>query len=242
MLAAAPTAARPAARAPEPGGAALSVRGLTVEAGGRRLVSLPALDLSPGATLAVTGPSGAGKSTLLFALAGLIPASGGRIDWGGEEITALRGAARADWRRRQLGIIFQDHQLFDEMSALDNAALGAAYAPRAERAALRDGAAHWLERLGLGDKLAQRALSLSGGERQRVSIARALAADPPILLADEPTASLDRASADRLIADLAGLAGTRTLVAVTHDAALVARLGRRLEIRDGAPAGGLADA
>ncbi|WP_373354197.1 ABC transporter ATP-binding protein [Pseudoroseicyclus sp. CXY001] len=219
-----------------PNGAALALHGLAIEAGGRRLLTLPALALAPGEALAVNGPSGAGKSTLLYALAGLIPASAGRIVWGGDEITAMNAPARARWRRRRVGLVFQDHQLFDEMTALDNAALSAAYAPPSERAALRAGAEGWLERLGLGNRLHQRAATLSGGERQRVSIARALAADPEVLLADEPTASLDRAAADRLIADLAGLAGTRTLVAVTHDAALTAALGRRLEIRDGAPA------
>ncbi|MGZ9811366.1 ABC transporter ATP-binding protein [Pseudoroseicyclus sp. H15] len=219
--------------APAPAGAPLALRDLTVEAGGRRLLTLPALDLAAGQALAITGPSGAGKSTLLFALAGLVPATSGHIVWGEDEITAMSPAARARWRRGRVGLVFQDHQLFDEMSALDNAALSAAYAPPAERAALRAGAAHWLERLGLGDKTGQLAASLSGGERQRVSIARALAGNPAVLLADEPTASLDRTSADRLIADLAALAGERTLVAVSHDAGLVAALGARLEIRDG---------
>jgi ABC-type lipoprotein export system ATPase subunit len=118
-------------------------------------------------------------------------------------------------------LIFQDFLLFEELGALDNAALAAAFAPRADRGPLRQRAADWLDRLGLGQAGTRRADSFSGGERQRIAVARALSNDPAVILADEPTASLDRASADRLIDDLAALRATgRTLIAVTHDAAL----------------------
>lgn len=134
-----------------------------------------------------------------------------------------------------MGLIFQDFLLFEELGALDNAALAAAFASPAERRPLRQRAAHWLDRLGLGQAGSRRADSFSGGERQRIAVARALANDPAVILADEPTASLDRASADRLIADLAALSQDtgRTLIAVTHDAALIGRLDRVLTMAEG---------
>lgn len=217
-------------------GLALSVRDLVVEGDrGRRLLRIGALDIPAGSRVGVRGPSGAGKSTFLYAIAGLVALKAGTVTWGDETISAMNASQRARFRRERVGMIFQDFLLFEELPALGNAALAAGYAERAERGRIADGAAAMLAHLGLGDHADRAVDTFSGGERQRVAVARALAADPPIILADEPTASLDRAAADRLIGDLADLAETRgkTLIAVSHDAALHERMDRVIDIVDG---------
>ena len=213
---------------------ALMVRDLVVTArGGRRLLDVPAFDVRPGEAVAIRGPSGAGKSTLLYALAGLLPAASGSIRWGDEDLAAMGDRARTAFRRRTLGLVFQDHLLFEELSAAGNAALSSAYAPKVERAGIGSRATAALDRLGVpGGR--RRVTSLSGGERQRVAVARALATDPAVILADEPTAALDRAAADRLADDLMALAAEgRTLIVVSHDPALHARAGRMVDVVDG---------
>ena len=217
-------------------GLALSVRDLVVEGDrGRELLRIGALDIPAGARIGIRGPSGAGKSTLLYALAGLVPLKAGSVAWGGREISGLSAAERARFRRKSVGMVFQDFLLFEELPALGNAALAASYAVRSERRRIVSGAAAMLSRLGLGDHHDRAVDTFSGGERQRVAVSRALAADPPVILADEPTASLDRAAADRLIGDLGALArdGGKTLIAVSHDATLHERMDRVLDIVDG---------
>lgn len=215
---------------------ALAIRDLRVTAGGRCLLRVPALDLAAGGLMAVRGPSGAGKTTLLNALAGLVAAQG-RLCWGDTDLTALSDRARARFRRDQIGLIFQDFLLFDDLSARDNALVAQMY--RRDGAALAARVDALFARLGLEPLAGRRASLLSGGERQRVAVARALAHDPAIILADEPTASLDRANADALIADLAGLArdGGRSVVIVSHDPSVWAEVDRVVSLRDG----GLAD-
>jgi putative ABC transport system ATP-binding protein len=134
-----------------------------------------------------------------------------------------------------MGLVFQDFLLFEELSAAANAALAGAYAPRAARPQLARRVQATLARLGLATGERRTVESFSGGERQRVAVARALANDPAIILADEPTASLDRAAADRLIDDLVALAheGGKTLITVSHDPALHARMDRLVTIADG---------
>ncbi|MWB77141.1 ATP-binding cassette domain-containing protein [Pseudooceanicola sp. 216_PA32_1] len=217
-------------------GLPLSITGLTVRASdGRVLLSLPELELPAGALVGIQGPSGAGKSTLLYALAGLLDAQG-MIRWGDEDILRLLPGKRTRFRAENIGMIFQDFLLFEELDAEANAGLAAMFRPRRERGAVRARAAGWLDFLGLGRQAKDRSVaSFSGGERQRTSIARAMATNAPVLLADEPTASLDRAAADALIEDLIAAArgaGT-TLVAVSHDPALIARMDRVLNIVDG---------
>lgn len=206
-----------------------------VARGGRRLLQIDSLVVPAGSSLAISGPSGAGKSTLLFAVAGLLGGCSGSIRWGSTELLTLNAAARDAFRRRHLGLMFQDFLLFEELDALANATLAAGFAPRAERAALARHASGILERLGMDPSRRQRVDSLSGGERQRVALARALAGSPTILLTDEPTASLDWRMADRLIDDL--LAACRhcgsTLLLVTHDPALQSRLDRHLRLEEG---------
>lgn len=214
----------------------LDISGLRVTGdGGRTLLSIPELRVEPGSAIAVRGPSGAGKSTFLYAIAGLIAVAGGQIRWGDTDIAKLREPQRARFRRDHIGFVFQEHLLFEELSAPENAALAALYAPRPARQTIRtQGAAH-LTRLGLDHVDPRRSDTYSGGERQRIAVARALASDPAIILADEPTASLDRANADRLSDDLVQLARTsgRTLIAVSHDPALHDRADRVIDIRDG---------
>ena len=223
-------------RAAAPPGLPLALRDLVVRGeGGRVLLDLPALDLGPGEALAVAGPSGAGKSTLLHALSGLIRPARGAVRWGATDIAALAEGPRTAFRGAHLGLVFQDHLLFDELDPLGNAALARGWAPRGERGAMRRRAASLLAALGLGEEAGRGVASFSGGERQRVAVARALAADPPVVLADEPTASLDRASAAALADVLMRLPERegRTLVVVTHDEALIARVPRVLRLEGG---------
>lgn len=214
----------------------LLVEGLRVMADARRcLLLVERLFVPAGQSVAVRGASGAGKSTLLHALCGLVRPQAGSVRWGEHDLASFSAAGSAAFRRQHVGLIFQDYHLFEELSALGNAGLAASFAPPADREHIRRGAGQWLDRLGLGNTGGRSVASFSGGERQRIAVARALAGDPPIVLADEPTASLDRAAADALADDLAGLgrSGKRTLIAVTHDAALASLLDRQLTIVDG---------
>jgi len=213
----------------------LTVRDLSVtDARGRVLLEVPHLDLAPATALGISGPSGAGKSTLLFALAGLAEAASGVVDWGGTDLLGMRPAQRTAFRATHIGMIFQDFLLFDELDALANASLSAMYLPPAARAGVRARAAAYLDRLGIADAR-RRVASFSGGERQRVAIARALANRAGILLADEPTASLHREAADRLIEDLIAQVRDdgKTLIAVSHDERLLGRMDRVVRVLDG---------
>lgn len=221
----------------------LAVQDLKVMAGKdqRVLVSLDELNLAPGQTLGISGPSGAGKSSLLYALAGMTERATGHILWGETNILNLRPGARSRFRAAHIGMIFQDFLLFDDMSAMSNAAIAASFAPKAKRHAIQERAEEELQRLGLSDP-SRSVASFSGGERQRVAIARALAAAPDILLADEPTASLDRAAADIVIDDLVAVTSDhgRSLIVVSHDLALLDRMDRVLALQDGRRAAGIA--
>jgi putative ABC transport system ATP-binding protein len=158
------------------------------------------LHLAPGTLTAVVGPSGAGKSTLLFLLAGLELPSTGSLRWGGFDWSTLSGMGRDRWRRTRIGLVFQDFQLVPDLTAIENVLLPLTFTrwsiPRSDRTR----AATLLERLGIVRPDA-RAASLSRGEMQRVALARALVTRPPVLLADEPTASLD-AVREAEVADL----------------------------------------
>ncbi len=213
----------------------LTIKNLTVvSASGRRLLDVPTLELAPGMCLGVRGPSGAGKSTFLMALAGLLDSAKGSIVWGDTGLLSLPPEARAQFRREHVGMIFQDFLLFEELSATANAALAGAYTSRKVHGDIEKTARGLLSRLGI-DHGARTVESFSGGERQRVAVARALASSPAIILADEPTASLDRATADGLIEDLIALVREegKTLVAVSHDPAVHRRMDRVIEIVDG---------
>jgi ABC-type lipoprotein export system ATPase subunit len=201
---------------------------------GRPILTLDALSLAAGQCLGVRGPSGAGKTTLILALAGLLPRVVGRIAWSGVDIAALRPGDRRAFRLRHVGLVFQDFPLFEELTPADNAAIAALFSPRRHRAAIRSRSGQLLEQMRVPERRAA-ASTLSGGERQRVAIARALATDPSVVLADEPTASLHRDAADRVIEELIAQTrgGGRTLVAASHDERLLDRMDQVVTLEGG---------
>ena len=188
--------------------------------------------LSARETAAIVGASGSGKSTLLSIMAGLDTPSRGTVWLAGQDLFTLDEDARAQWRARHLGFVFQSFQLLSHLTALENVMLPLELSGVAgARSAARD----MLERVGLGQRLNHTPRVLSGGEQQRVALARAFVVQPDILLADEPTGSLDHATGAQvmdLMLDLNRERGT-TLVLVTHDSALAARCDRRLQIDAG---------
>lgn len=224
----------------------LQIRDLCLNApkSSRRLLDIDVLDIPAGAFVAVTGASGAGKSSLLFVLAGLTAASAGLVRWNDTDLATLSGGARAAFRRRYCGVVFQDALLVDEMSALSNAAMPADWMPRATRARIEARCRERLIWLGIDPQDTKPVSSCSGGERQRIAMARALACDPPLLFADEPTASLDRQAADRLIGIVRDLGESlptpdgsehlaRTRIVVSHDRALIDAADVVVELADG---------
>ncbi|MCX5683209.1 MAG: ABC transporter ATP-binding protein [Planctomycetota bacterium] len=194
------------------------------------------LAITPGEALAVVGPSGSGKSTLLNIMGTLDRPTSGRMLLEVRDLADANDEALAAVRNRRIGFVFQLHHLLPQCTALENV-LVPTLAPGATRSAAdaEADARKLLARVGLADRLSYRPGQLSGGERQRVAVARALINKPAILLADEPTGSLDRASAEELALTLAELnrADGMTLVVVTHSASLAAQMGRRLELCDG---------
>jgi putative ABC transport system ATP-binding protein len=207
----------------------LSARGIgkTVKSGESDLVILREIDLAVtrGEAVAVVGASGSGKSTLLAILAGLDTPSVGTVELDGADVFALDEDRRAELRGRTLGFVFQSFQLLPALSALENVMLPLELSnhPQAEQLAKEI-----LARVGLGERLHHYPKHLSGGEQQRVALARAFVVRPKVLLADEPTGSLDAASGAGVIDLLFGMNrefGT-TLVLVTHDEGLAARCGR----------------
>jgi thiamine transport system ATP-binding protein len=179
---------------------------------GNRVLDRVSLSVGAGDVVALLGPSGSGKSTLLRAVAGIIPPDSGRIVVHGVDVTEL------PTHRRGVGMVFQDNQLFPHMSVLDNVAFGPKMAgvSRAERA---ERASRWLRRVGLAGFDDRRVTDLSGGEAKRVALARTLAAEPSVVLLDEPLTGLDRELHDRLAIDLAEVLrnANATALLVTHD-------------------------
>ncbi|MEA3367328.1 MAG: ABC transporter ATP-binding protein [Planctomycetota bacterium] len=193
------------------------------------------LAVAEGEALAVVGPSGSGKSTLLNIIGTLDRPTAGRVRLAGQDLSAMDEEALAEVRTRRIGFVFQLHHLLPQCTALENVLVPALADQAAvpEEVAARGRAL--LERVGLADRMGYRPGHLSGGERQRVAVARALVNRPALLLADEPTGSLDR-EASGTLADLLlelNRADGVTLIVVTHAAALAERMGRRLELRDG---------
>jgi putative ABC transport system ATP-binding protein len=184
--------------------------------------------------VAIMGPSGCGKSTLLHLIGGLDRASGGRVMLAGKDLSQLDDAQLTEARRRNIGFVFQFFNLIPVLNATENAALPLIL-DGAKQNEARAKAAEWLNRLGLGDKLNSRPDQLSGGQQQRVAVARALVADPALVLADEPTGNLDSRSADdiaRLLQQVAQDWG-RAVVMVTHDPRIAAYADRIIFLKDG---------
>jgi putative ABC transport system ATP-binding protein len=200
-------------------------------AGPVRAVDGISLAIEPGSSVAITGPSGCGKSTLLGLVAGLETPAAGTVTLGGEEISSLPEKARAGLRRREIGLVFQADNLQPFLTALENVALALA---------LRGGDGYGrcvevLEELGLGDEADRLPDELSGGQRQRVAVARALVNQPCVVLADEPTGSLDAGNSEAIVDLLRGAqhATGATLVVVTHDPDVAGRLDRTVALLDG---------
>jgi putative ABC transport system ATP-binding protein len=192
------------------------------------------LELDTGEFIAIEGPSGSGKTTLLGMLAGLELPDDGEIEILGHDLRRLSPTERARLRQRRLGIVFQSFGLIASLSAGDNVALPLALAeiPEEER---RQRASLALDAVGLAIPFEARVDELSGGERQRVGVARALAADPVMILADEPTGSLDAENGGRILDLLTEAVRRRgiALVLVTHDPASAGRADRRYRMKDG---------
>ena len=198
------------------------------------------LRIDRGATVAVIGPSGSGKTTLLNLIAGIALPQAGCVKTNGVEIAALDDHERREFRIANIGLVFQEFELLEYLSVLDNvllpyrinAALRLDAGVRARARALAD-------RLGIGGLLLRRPAQLSQGERQRAAVCRALVADPPLLLADEPTGNLDPANKTRVLDLLFEVARERgaTLVTVTHDRELLSRFDRVVDFKQFAAAG-----
>jgi putative ABC transport system ATP-binding protein len=188
--------------------------------------------LAPKETAAIVGASGSGKSTLLSIIAGLDTPTSGTVRLAGQDLFAIDEDDRAALRARQVGFVFQSFQLMGNLTALENVMLPLELAGRRDS---RTAAAEMLARVGLGQRLGHYPKVLSGGEQQRVALARAFVVQPAVLLADEPTGSLDFATGEtvmQLMFDLNRELGT-TLVLVTHDRAIAQRCERRITIDAG---------
>ena len=195
------------------------------------------LTVAAGTTVVIVGPSGSGKSTLLNIIGALDRPTSGSVRLGGQELNGIAEPALADLRNRFLGFVFQLHHLLPQCTVLENVLVPtlASSAVEDKRASL-ERARHLVARVGLTDRAAAWPGQLSGGERQRVAVARALINRPKLLLADEPTGSLDRATAERLtdlLLDINREEGT-TLIVVTHATSLAERLQIHYQLTDGA--------
>jgi len=188
--------------------------------------------MQPGDAAAVTGPSGSGKSSLLYILGGLERPTAGTVTLDGRNPFEMSDAQLAAFRNEAIGFVFQDHCLLPQCTVLENV-LVPTLVSRGDAAAA-DRARQLVDQVGLRDRIDHRPAQLSGGERQRVAIARALVREPRLVLCDEPTGNLDRASADTVADLLLDLQRARRamLIVVTHSAALADRFAMRFDLRD----------
>ncbi|MEO8968845.1 MAG: ABC transporter ATP-binding protein [Solirubrobacteraceae bacterium] len=215
----------------------LSASGLTKEYGQAaarvHAVKDVSLQVMRGESVAIVGQSGCGKSSLLYLLGGLERPTLGSLQLAGERLEDLSEARLARLRRRALGFVFQDFHLVEELTALENVELPALLAGASPRRA-RDRAHELLEQVGLSNRSTHLPSALSGGQRQRVAVARALANEPLVVLADEPTGNLDSAATTDVLRLFEQLHATgQTLVIVTHDERVAATADRLITMRDG---------
>jgi putative ABC transport system ATP-binding protein len=207
----------------------LEAHEVTVRRDGRDILHRVDLSIEPGQSVALTGPSGSGKTTLLAVLAGLQPPDQGQVRLGGVDLADLDPSVR----HRGLGIVFQGYGLLSLLTAAENVEL-ALQVRGAPRAVVRARAAAALAAVGLVDRGEHLVEELSGGEQQRVAVARALVAQPSLVLADEPTAELDEAARTRVLAELLQVPGAGgTLILATHDDGVAAACERQFQLADG---------
>jgi len=192
------------------------------------------LNVNAGEFVAIMGPSGCGKSTLLHLIGGLDRPSEGRVIFDGAPIAEMSDDALTELRRRKMGFIFQFYNLIPVLNAAENAALPVTL-DGAKPAVARAKAVEWLTRFGLGDRLSSRPDQLSGGQQQRVAVARALVAEPALVLADEPTGNLDTHAGDEIASLLRSVSKDygRTVIMVTHDPRIAAYADRIVFLKDG---------
>jgi putative ABC transport system ATP-binding protein len=199
-----------------------------------RAIDGVSMTISEGEIVSLLGPSGSGKTTLLLLMAALLPAEGGTIRYGERDLATLSEGEVSSYLMYEVGFIFQRTHLWPRSSALRNAAEKLVATGTGVRDA-RERVVPWLERVGLGDRLESPAGQLSGGERQRVAIARVLACEPRLILADEPTGSLDSERSKQIVELLRSLSHDRgaMVVIVTHDSAVANLADTRYTLRDG---------
>jgi len=191
-------------------------------------------EIREGDFVSVVGPSGSGKSTLLLMLGGMLSPSGGRVLWDDQSIYDLDANARAQLRKQKVGFVFQTFNLVPYLSALENVQVPL-FLSNADEEEQKDRAAALLERVGLGDRLHHKPSELSVGQQQRVALARMLANDPAVILADEPTGNLDPETSRQVIDFFEEVNGEgRTIVMVTHDPRAAERAKRMLRLDRGA--------
>jgi putative ABC transport system ATP-binding protein len=192
------------------------------------------LKIAQGEFVAVVGRSGSGKTTLLNLLAGIDRPTSGMVDAAGADLGSLSESGLAAWRGQNVGLVFQFFQLLPTLTVLENVMLPMDFAKKVPIDQRRDRAQRLLERVGVGDQADKLPATLSGGQQQRAAIARALANDPPILLADEPTGNLDSTTADAVLELFADLnTEGRTIVMVTHERDIRSIVGREITLQDG---------
>jgi putative ABC transport system ATP-binding protein len=210
------------------------VKAYPVSAGEFIAINHLSLDIAHGEFVAVVGRSGSGKTTLLNLLAGIDRPTSGTVRVAGADLGSLSESGLAAWRGRNVGLVFQFFQLLPTLTVVENVMLPMDFAKKIAVGERRDRAQQLLERMGVGDQADKVPATLSGGQQQRAAIARALANDPPILLADEPTGNLDSATAGAVLELFADLnADGQTIVVVTHERDIRSIAGRQVTLMDG---------
>jgi putative ABC transport system ATP-binding protein len=201
---------------------------------GEFALGVPALRVAGGERVAIVGPSGSGKTTLLHLVAGIVRPQQGRVSVAGTEVSGLEDRARRAFRVGRIGLVFQEFELLEYLTVLENVLLPYRLNPAlALDAAARERAEDLARRLGIGHVLGRHPRRLSQGERQRAAVCRALVTRPPLLLADEPTGNLDPPNKDRVLAALFEICQEQgaTLLTVTHDRDLVPRFDRSIDVK-----------
>jgi putative ABC transport system ATP-binding protein len=192
------------------------------------------LDIADGEFVAIVGRSGSGKTTLLNLLAGIDRPTSGMVHAAGADLRSLSEDGLAAWRGRNVGLVFQFFQLLPTLTVIENVMLPMDFANKIAVDGRRDRAQYLLERVGVADQADKMPATLSGGQQQRAAIARALANDPPLLLADEPTGNLDSTTAEAVLELFAGLnTDGQTIVVVTHERDIRSIVGREVTLMDG---------